>query len=282
LETGARYIGADEKAEPAWALKEGSMRTQGLIVAAAFSGAEALTCGANGDYAGLEIVNIDEHFANHPLIQNVFAPDGHELYDVYRIFARFDGTTALDRVNAVFGSASSPAFISVTAGSIYNLIDGTGTPDDPFIHYDLPPESLAGGNLAGMFETWVTINQVSGSSTTSFTSGAHEPSQFNHFQESWAANDAAWFIAPDDTHGAASATLWSGVGEPGPKVLIAQISVTEGGAFNGSFNISTGFGDILNQTFAVPGPCAISLLIISRAVRRRKRRSRHRWGSPAR
>src|SRR5262245_51742863 len=133
------------------------MASRKLIIVTAL-GIAAFARSANANYTGIEIVNVDEYFLNNtnPSIPPLFAPDGHELYDVYRIFARFTGNTAADRVNAVFGSASNPAFINLTSGTIYNVIDGTGTPDDPLIHYDLRPSTLGGPNLARAFETWAT------------------------------------------------------------------------------------------------------------------------------
>jgi len=259
------------------------MKVKTVSALAGLGGALILSSSANAGFTGLELVDVTAYYGPAgtaaAAVRTSFAnAGGATAYSVYRVYAKFDGTTANDRVVAVGGSpAVSPAFINVTSGSVFNYLTGGNSTTPTITHYNLPaPSNAAGDNANRGWETWATIGPAFGANLTGFTPGAHDAGQMNNFQGSWSST-AAWFITPADAQGLATSNTNTQLGSLGPKVLIFQIAVAAGSQFNGRFNVGVGTANIgqNNLTFAnvIPGPGALALLGLAGLVGHRRRRA---------
>src|SRR5207244_2712175 len=159
----------------------------------------------------------------------------------------------------------SHALLNVSSGAVYNYVFHTSAFVSGYdFHHNTSSQSNAAGLNADLgWETWATIGRAFNDTVTQFTPGAQPPRfpippapvEFNNFAGStllgprnnpwtlssgaWEADNAAWYITPSDSQGAASMQDAS-QGAMVPKVLIFQICVLKGSQFNGSFNVTTG------------------------------------------
>src|SRR5262245_31791777 len=223
-----------------WVAEGIHMKLRLIAGLVSLGGAMILSSSATAQYTGLEVVQVDEFFDNHPntnVRNSWLATNG--AYDVYRLFATFDGNTATDRVDIVYGNAPHPAYFTVITGAVYNE-DRYGS---SYATYNFPPPSFAGANASRAWETWATINQDVGTGGAIPAPGSFDPGQFNGLNGSWTANNAAWFITPDNPLGV-PLTNWPFA--PAENcVLIMQITMSAGGTAVGSQPPHLGESDVV-------------------------------------
>src|SRR5688500_1000307 len=115
---------------------------------------------------GLQLEFADSAMANHPhpVASAAWTAGGYgNIYDVYRLYAVFDGSSAsnpLNRALAVYGEvdALQPAHFTMLSGSVYNWTEtgGSGT-----IHFNVAPAWPAiDTNPQTAWDTFATIGMI--------------------------------------------------------------------------------------------------------------------------
>jgi hypothetical protein len=256
--------GCDSAAQCCTRSQDITLKTRTLIAMSACGGTLIAPSTASAAFLGLQVVNVSSWMsttgpANFRNSYN--AAGGPEVYQIYRVFAAFDGTSAMNsnnRVNAVFGSSSSPWALMLATGTLVNWTEETTSTPPSTLHNDLAPISNSPSNLMHGWETWATIGTQNNLSDATYSPGAHN-GQLNHFQGSFVANDAALFITSSDPQGnaiALNSTSAVGMGGFGFGVLLMQITVTPGSSLSMTFNLTTGapggiIQDIFSQTVII-------------------------------
>jgi hypothetical protein len=210
---------------------------------------------------------------------------GGNPYDVYRVYANF--SDANDRLVVGFGSPSMGAMTVQTRNeddsdfgdALFNTPGGVTAPSQLEID----------ANPAAQWDTFASIgvsiaDQAPDGDLTSLTPG------FGQIQgNNWSQNNAAWYVLPTIDHDNNPGTpevpppqtlaSFAGDGNAALRVLMLQLTVVSGQNVRGTLNLGWfpplggGGGQIVIDepfetfnSFTIPGPGAIALLVIGGVV----------------
>ena len=213
-------------------------------------GSLILASTASAGYVGL----VAEEFSVSGV--NAFTGATYEL-DVVRIYAQLEN--AGDRLDAVYGSADNPLFISTSAEFYQNAFGG----------------NTAGQINAGQwgffpsmeYDTFLTIGLLSSTGDALSV----QDMDFSNFTTEISTSNGTWYVTPDAAQGEADAE---------GRVLIGQFSFLAGtGGLDSMYgNINLQGKDADGETWQVvdqwiPAPGALALLGLAGIAGRRRRRN---------
>ena len=178
--------------------------------------------------------------------------------DTYRFYVNMESG---DRLDAVFGSAANAAWMGYN-GALYNHSFGGNASTNI-------NEALLGAFASLANDSWVTIGaEHDGSVLGPANALSLQGVDFGVDGNFASTANGSWYVTPDDAQGA----------EDGGRVLIAQLTIADGGSVDGFFgNLNFQGSDAAGNTWQatnqwLPAPGALALLGLAGFAGRRRRR----------